>query len=447
LKLEIILTSLLVKGVLNILYVHKRRGNVKKRLSLLLVLLIVLNAINCAAVSVDTAKNSTTKENEFEIAEKAKEIKASYATDLNMMAKCLNNLGILAGTEKGYELERELTRAEGSTIVTRLSIANDHMLSEEINIPFTDVPDWAKVYVNHLYQKGAVSGVSDTLFGSNEKMTAQQFTTMVLRLLGYSDKNGDFVWDKSLDKALEIGMIDKENKERMEKSKVFTRGDMVLIAYNALFQPLKESEKLLIELQASTETARGLTSLFSVDLTDEEVAELRKPGRTWEDKFFGDDAEKFKAFEEKILTSVKQALDYYEVYYNGQKYDVDVVGLEYVSDMGGLGTLENVVICLKSLVNNESGYYLSFHYNLKENKLIPWSDEECRSGIAKPVVYSISLNKHGYAVGDVEITSQGDYVAENSLDVVYSLHVGKYSEKYLIPFDNSSYKIIIQDYK
>ena len=39
----------------------------KKRLSLLLVLLIVLNAINCAAVSDDTAKNSTTKENEFEI--------------------------------------------------------------------------------------------------------------------------------------------------------------------------------------------------------------------------------------------------------------------------------------------------------------------------------------------------------------------------------------------
>jgi len=182
-------------------------------------------------------------------------------------------------------------------------------------------------------------------------------------------------------------------------------------------------------------------------LTDEEVEELRKPGRTWEDKFFGDDTEKFKAFEEKILTSVKQALNYYEVYYNGQKYDVDVVGIEYVTEMGGLGSLQDVVICLNSLVNNEGGYYLSFHYNIKGNKLIPWSDGGCRSSIAKPVVYSISLDKHGYAVSDVEITSQSDFVTDDSHDRIYSVHVGKYSEKYLIPFDNGSKKITIYDYQ
>jgi len=170
--------------------------------------------------------------------------------DLNSMAKSLNYLGILSGTDKGFELEKEPTRVEAAVIIARLLVANDHEIPEEANFPFTDVPKWASAYVNYLYQNGAVSGISDTLFGSSEKMSAQQYTTMILRVLGYSDRNGDFVWNKSLDKALEIGLLDKTNKERIENSKTFTRGDMVLITYNALFTNFKGKEDKLIQLQA-----------------------------------------------------------------------------------------------------------------------------------------------------------------------------------------------------
>lgn len=417
----------------------------KKLIAYTLILIIMLSSNLSFAVTSNTETADTYSD------EQSRVINMKRETDLNAMAKSLDNLGILTGTGKGYELERELTRVEGSTIVTRLSIANDHLLSDDINIPFTDVPEWARIYVNYLYQKGAVNGVSATLFGSNEKMTAQQFTTMVLRLLGYSDKNGDFIWDKSLDKALEIGMIDKENKERIEKSAVFTRGDMVLIAYNALFQQFKNNNQILLDLQATSETARGLTCLFTVDLTGEEVEEIKRPDRTWEDKFFGDDNEKFKAFEEKILNSVRAALDYYEVYYNGKKYDIDVDSIAYVHELQEMLGRDMLLIDLNVFVNDgeyseESFLYVS--YILRGNKLIPWSDEAFRSDIAEVVTMNISLDKHGYEYKNGGFGRYSEFAGDDTFDKLIGIsYEGKRLESYFVPFDNGSYKIIIQDYK
>ena len=42
---------------------------------------------------------------------------------------------------------------------------------------------------------------------------------MILRILGYNDTKGDFVWDQSLDKAVEIGLIDAPYKGKSNKMK------------------------------------------------------------------------------------------------------------------------------------------------------------------------------------------------------------------------------------
>lgn len=71
--------------------------------------------------------------------------------DLEKLAKELQAAGILKGSDKGFELEKELTRVEGILIYARLlgldeeiaAFAND--TATGYVMPFNDVPDWAKM--------------------------------------------------------------------------------------------------------------------------------------------------------------------------------------------------------------------------------------------------------------------------------------------------------------
>ena len=77
--------------------------------------------------------------------------------------------------------------------------------------------------------KGLINGISEDMFGSKDYMTGDQLATLLLRAKGYSDAKGDFVWNKALQKAVEIGMLKEEDKAFIEKEPGFTRGEMALL--------------------------------------------------------------------------------------------------------------------------------------------------------------------------------------------------------------------------
>ena len=79
-------------------------------------------------------------------------------------------------------------------------------------------------------------------------MTAAQYLTLVLRALGYNDKAGDFSWYKASAKALEIGMIDEKAHAKYTTTGQFLRDDAAGIAYAALSQKLKGTDKPLISV-------------------------------------------------------------------------------------------------------------------------------------------------------------------------------------------------------
>ncbi|MDF1616053.1 S-layer homology domain-containing protein [Petrocella sp. FN5] len=157
----------------------------------------------------------------------------------------LKALGYLKGTDKGLELNRELTRAEGAIMYSRLLDLEDEVIAfaserSDYVSGFTDVPSWARDTINYLHYKGLVRGLSDELYGSNAKMTEAQYTTLVLRALGYKDQEGDFLWNASTDKAIEIGLYDDDLREYVyihdsKEDMEFTRRKMSYISYNALF--------------------------------------------------------------------------------------------------------------------------------------------------------------------------------------------------------------------
>lgn len=183
-------------------------------------------------------------------------------------ANALRDLGLFRGSDKGFELERAPNRVEGLVMLIRLMGAETAALTENNSHPFTDVPAWADPYVGFAYQNGIVNGVSTTGFGSKNVMSVNQYITMLLRLLGYSDQNGvDFTWDKALEKAVEIRMFTSGQADDLRREQP-TRGTLVYISWAALTQPFKGETvytltRYLVEVGVFTEAQARMYGLWN----------------------------------------------------------------------------------------------------------------------------------------------------------------------------------------
>ena len=146
---------------------------------------------------------------------------ATLSGDAQKSAEALRELDLFRGTDKGFELERPMTRAEAAAMLVRFLGAEGKALNGNFTHPFTDVPKWADKYVGWLYQSGLTKGISKTLYGSQNSVTAWQYATFITRALR-EDENipGDLITED------DINTIDKEKK--------FLRGDAAIMSLRAL---------------------------------------------------------------------------------------------------------------------------------------------------------------------------------------------------------------------
>lgn len=184
-------------------------------------------------------------------------LKAAIQLDRNhqdFYGEALKELGILKGTEKGLELNKGLTRAEGAVMYSRLL-----GLEEEIELfasenpdyttDFTDVPDWVKPTINYLHSKGYVNGISSTEYGSGNFMKETEYATLVLRALGYKDGE-DFEWNTANVRAEELGLFSEDAVEpSVMLGGEFNRRKMAYISYNALFSVDADGIELIERLE------------------------------------------------------------------------------------------------------------------------------------------------------------------------------------------------------
>ena len=105
----------------------------------------------------------------------------NYPGDTEAQAQMLYDLGLFKGTDKGFALEKSMTRAEASVMLTRLLGAEKTALAGNWKHPFTDVPQWADKYVGWLHQNGLTKGVSATLYGSQRNVTCDQYCIFLTR--------------------------------------------------------------------------------------------------------------------------------------------------------------------------------------------------------------------------------------------------------------------------
>jgi len=170
----------------------------------------------------------------------------AYDANYTDKADILHEMGLFAGTDKGYELEKAPTRLEALIMLVRLLGKEKEAFGSTQPYPFTDVPPWAATYVSYAYHSGLSNGMSETEFGATLPCEARMYLTFILRALGYDDAKKDFTYNGAVKFASDISLIDAKY-DRYLSVFTFLRDDMVMISYQALLQKMNNSTDCLLQ--------------------------------------------------------------------------------------------------------------------------------------------------------------------------------------------------------
>ena len=183
--------------------------------------------IKCSDLKYTQLTEDTKLSDEF--VEKDKEVVIREAKEC---ADTLYEFGLFKGTDKGYELEKSLTREESATILVRLLGEEEKVDADDFDEVFVDVykDRWSYAYVMYCYKHNITKGTGADTFSPDVQIDANQFITLMMRLLGYTEVNPD----TALEKSVEYKLLPEEKIDDLTKKKVFTRSDMVQIVYNSL---------------------------------------------------------------------------------------------------------------------------------------------------------------------------------------------------------------------
>lgn len=108
--------------------------------------------------------------------------------------------GVIKGDQNNnYNWYDKLTRTEATIMILRL-MGLESKAIDYANRPcaFTDVPDWAKGYINLALEEGIVKGVSENTFGSSNPCSAKDFLTMLFRLTDLKEGK-DYSWSSIIE--------------------------------------------------------------------------------------------------------------------------------------------------------------------------------------------------------------------------------------------------------
>ncbi len=156
---------------------------------------------------------------------------AVFAAGNEKYADALHSLGLFRGTDEGYMLSKPLSREESAAMIVRLTGVEGEVENAIYNVIFTDVPQsrWSFNYVTYCYINGITKGTGNETFTPAAEISAEEYTTLILRLLGYEAEP-----ETAFSKAVECGLFPTKAARKFENSDRFLREDMTYISYRAL---------------------------------------------------------------------------------------------------------------------------------------------------------------------------------------------------------------------
>ena len=159
--------------------------------------------------------------------------------------------GLFKGGADGFELNGSSTKAQAAVMAVRVLGAENEVLANSYSNNYSDVPDWADKYVGYLTKNNINIANSDQVFGADSQITAEEFTVLMMQLLGYKEVSVSDAPEIVFGFAVQDGILTRQDVELIQSSS-FNRGAMAYIANKALNAKFKGSKETLFQrLKAS----------------------------------------------------------------------------------------------------------------------------------------------------------------------------------------------------
>ena len=183
-------------------------------------------------------------------------------------ADTLSTLGLIDST---YNLDAPATRAQAAVLLVHLAGAEQAAAADNWLAGFRDVPASIAQEVNYAARQGWITGVTATAFRPDAALTANAWSAFLLRMLGYSDKAGDFTIADAAGFAQRIGLFP------IAYTGTLTQGDLFEMAADALSFSYRDGSATVIGRLVSQGTvsraAANALGLLTPALTARQVAD------------------------------------------------------------------------------------------------------------------------------------------------------------------------------
>ncbi len=197
---------------------------------------------------------------------------AALQGDAARAADALATLGLIEASASGdYKLSAPATRAQAVVLLVGMAGVGKAAQNGNWIAGFVDIPDWAKAEITYAAQQGWAAGAGAVEFKPDSTVTANAWFAFLLRMLGYSDKDGDFTISDAAAFAQQIGLAFRAYSGGM------TRGQLYQSALDALTFSYKDGSATvigrLVEQVPSTRAAANALGLLETALTARQVAD------------------------------------------------------------------------------------------------------------------------------------------------------------------------------
>ncbi len=197
---------------------------------------------------------------------------------LAQTASVLNALGIMEGVGGNrFDPNSALTRAQFCKLaVTALGFTDVSAYGSYTIFPDVKSNHWAAKYINaavrhpDLQKQAIIRGYADGSFGPNKTVSLGEACTMLLRMLGYTEKDVGPFWPADyIARAQSIGLT--KGVVTSDPKAAVKRSDAAMLLMNTLGAPLKDSEGSMLLDKVAAGTVKDCI-LLATSQTDSSLA-------------------------------------------------------------------------------------------------------------------------------------------------------------------------------
>lgn len=185
-------------------------------------------------------------------------------------ADTLAALNIVRGD---YALDTVATQAHAAVLLVRLAGAEQAAAQETVTTrsPYYSAPAYARSAIAYATGQGWITSQTAQSFRADDPVTADAWYAMLLRMLGYNDKTGDFAASSAAVFAQRIGLLSQPLSGEL------TRGQLFQSIRDALTFPYKDSSatvaERLVERGAASRATVSALGLLDLELTARQAAD------------------------------------------------------------------------------------------------------------------------------------------------------------------------------